>query len=130
MLNKLRYFPDTFRATGGALSSAMKNINIALILWNTDVIDLMSFVLCQQKLTSRGVEPSQGEERIEELIASCNPSVVVFDLEPPYARSSAVLLHLVKRFPDRSFVLTCADPVLAVMSAPRLLGHPIFQKPY
>jgi DNA-binding NtrC family response regulator len=108
----------------------MKSINIALILWNTDVIELMSFVLCQRRLTSRGVEPSQGEERIQELIASCNPSVIVFDLEPPYARSAAVVQHLITRFPDRAFILTCADPVLALMSAPRLLGYPIFQKPY
>jgi hypothetical protein len=108
----------------------MKTINVALILWNADVIDLMSLVLSQWKLRSRGVEPSQGERRIEKLIASTDPSVVVFDLEPPYARSAAVVLNLTRRFPGKSFVLTCADPILALMKAPALLGRPIFQKPY
>jgi DNA-binding NarL/FixJ family response regulator len=109
---------------------AMTTTNIALILWNTDVIDLMSLVLLQWKLTSRGVEPSQGEEAIEQWIASYNPKVVVFDLDPPYARSGAVVSNLIRRFPEQSFVLTCADPILALVKAPALFAHPIFQKPY
>jgi hypothetical protein len=108
----------------------MKSINVALILWNADVIDLMSVVLSQWKLRSRGVEPSQGARRIEKLIASTDVSVVVFDLDPPYAQSAAVVLNLIRRFPGKSFVLTCADPILALMKAPALIGRPIFQKPY
>ena len=123
-------FADGFSMSAGAISTAMTSINIALILWNTDVIDMMSLVLLQWKLTSRGVEPSQGEEAIEQWIASCNPSVVVVDLEPPYAKSGAVVSNLMKRFPDKSFVLTCADPIFALIKAPSLFGHPIFQKPY
>ncbi len=34
------------------------------------------------------------------------------------------------RFIDRSFVMTCADPMLAVKATPWLSGHNIFQKPY
>jgi hypothetical protein len=108
----------------------MESINVALILWNADVIDLMSVVLSEWKLRSRGVEPSQGARRIEQLIASTDPSVVVFDLEPPYAQSAAVVLKLIARFPGKSFVLTCADPILALIKAPALLGRPFFQKPY
>jgi hypothetical protein len=127
---KIRCFPDSVPTILSALSSAMRNQNIALILFNPDVIELMSVVLRQWKLGSRGVEPSQGAACIEELIMSCNSSVVVFDLDPPYARSAALVLQLMRRFPDRSFVLTCADPLLALASEPLLLGYPIFQKPY
>ena len=108
----------------------MKSINVALILWNADVIDLMSVVLSQWEVMSRGIEPSEGVHRIERLITSTNPSVVVFDLAPPYARSATVVLNLISRFPGKSFVLTCADPILALMKAPALFGRPILQKPY
>ena len=57
----------------------MRNQNIALILWNPDVIELMSVVRVNETGIA-GVEPSQGAACIEELITSCNSSVVVFDL--------------------------------------------------
>ncbi|PYS17624.1 MAG: hypothetical protein DMG11_34620 [Acidobacteria bacterium] len=85
-------------------------IDVALILWNPDVIQLVSFVLLHRNLRSRGVEPSRGAEEIQDLIASCGPTVVVFDLKPPYDESSSVVRSLLCRFPDRSFVMTCADP--------------------
>ena len=105
-------------------------IDVALILWNPDVINLMSLVLLHRNLRSCGIEPSEGVARIEGLIESCGPSVVIFDLDPPYGRSSAVALDLLDRFPDRYFVMTCADPILALKNAPWLSGHPVFQKPY
>jgi DNA-binding NarL/FixJ family response regulator len=105
-------------------------IDAALILWNRDVIELFSMVLQQRNLKSCGVEPSAGHQRIEDFIVSCDPSVVVFDLDPPYDRSAAIALQLLDRFPDRSFVITCADSVRAVKAAPWLCCHPIFQKPY
>jgi hypothetical protein len=104
--------------------------DVALILWNTDVIQLVSLVLLHRNLKSCGLEPSEGTERIEDLIVSCSPSVVVFDLDPPYDRSAAVALRLLRRFPDRSFVMTCADPPIALKNAPWLSRHPLFQKPY
>ncbi|HYR41392.1 MAG TPA: hypothetical protein VER98_00070 [Terriglobia bacterium] len=105
-------------------------IDVALILWNTDVIELVSLVLLRRNLKSCGLEPSQGLEKIEDLIASGSPSVVVFDLDPPYDRSAAIALGLLDRFPDCSFVMTCADSALARKKAPWLSGHPVFQKPY
>jgi len=106
------------------------NIDVALILWNTDVIDLVSFVLLNRNLKSCGVEPSAGPEKIEDFILSCRPSVVMFDLDPPYDRSAAVVSHLLGRFTDCRFVMTCADPNLALKQAPWLSRHALFQKPY
>jgi len=106
------------------------SIDVALILWNSDVIDLMSFVLLDRHLTSSGIEPSAGVKAMENLIVSYSPSVVVFDLNPPYDRSAAIVLHLMSCFPDRCFVITCADRKLAVKMAPWLRSHRIFQKPY
>lgn len=105
-------------------------IDVALILWNQDVIDLLSWVLRHSDLKSSGVEPSAGDERIENLITSSSPSVVVFDLCPPYDRSTQVVLRLLNRFPDRLFVITCADKKLALNSAPWLSHHALIEKPY
>jgi hypothetical protein len=109
----------------------MKNsIDVALILWNTDIIELLSLVLLRRDLISCGFEPSESTDRIEDLIVSCGASVVIFDLYPPYERSAAVAQHLLDRFPDRSFVMTCADSALALKKAPWLSAHTMFQKPY
>ena len=105
-------------------------IDVALILWNTDVIQWVSFILLQQNLQCCGIEPSDGAQKMEELIASRSPSVVVFDLAPPYQDSAAVFLRLLDRFPDRAFVITCADPVFARRVAPWLSCHLTLQKPY
>jgi hypothetical protein len=114
-----------------APSNAMKrNMDVALVLWNTDVIQLMSLVLYRRNIISSGLEPSVGMDRISDVIASSGASVVVFDLAPPYARSAAIAGELLRRFPDRGFVMTCADPILAVRSAPWLAMYSIFQKPY
>ena len=104
--------------------------DVALILWNPDVIQLVSLVLLHRNLKSCGVEPSEGPDIIEDLIESCEPSVVVFDLDPPYERSASIVQQLRDRFPDRSFVMTCADPALALKKAPWLSRVPVFQKPY
>ncbi len=122
---------DSVLLNAKALSHAMDTrTDVALILWNPDVIQLVSFVLRQRDLKSCGVEPSGGTERLEELLASCRPSVVLFDLAPPYIRSAAVARYLLNRFPDCSFAMTCADPMLALNTAPWLACHPLFQKPY
>ncbi len=105
-------------------------VDVALILWNPDVIELVSFVLLRRNLKSCGVEPSKGAKAIEDFIASSGASVVVFDLDPPYDRSAAAVLRLLYRFPDPSFVMTCADRALALRKASWLSGHPVFQKPY
>jgi len=76
------------------------------------------------------MEPSDGPQKMEELIASRGPSVVVFDLAPPYQHSAAVFLRLIDRFPDRAFVITCADPIFARKVAPWLSCHLTVQKPY
>src|SRR6185369_3505957 len=107
-----------------------KSIDVALILWNQDVIELMSWVLHHRDLNSSGVEPSAGDERIENFITSASPTVVVFDLGPPYDRSAQVARRLLNRFPDRSFVMTCADKTMALRIAPWLSHHALLQKPY
>ena len=104
--------------------------DVALILWNEDVIQLLSLVLLHHRLKSSGIEPGEGADRIENLIVSRRPRVVVFDLDPPYDRSAGAALNLMRRFPNRSFVMTCADHSLALKSAPWLSRHPMFQKPY
>lgn len=104
--------------------------DVALILWNPDVIDLMSFVLLRRNVRSRGIEPSEGTERISDFIRSCSPAVVVFDLHPPYARSAADALYLLDRFPNHPFVMTCADRMLALRNASWLSCHPLYEKPY
>ena len=105
-------------------------VDVALILWNRDVIELMSLVLLDRNLKSCGLEPSESLDKIEALIAACRPSIVVFDLCPPYDRSAAFALRLSDRFSDCEFVMTCADSVLALKKAPWLSSHLIFQKPY
>jgi hypothetical protein len=104
--------------------------DVALILWNADVIDLMSFVLLRRNITSEGIEPSQAIDRIADFIALHTPAVVVYDLEPPYGLSAARFLSLLDRFSKCSFVITCADRALALHSAPWLSAVPVFQKPY
>jgi hypothetical protein len=108
----------------------MNKEDVALILWNPDVIDLVAFALDRESLKSFGAEPSQETAALEQLIQSHDPSVVIFDLAPPYDRSAAVLLPLVNRFPSRFFIMTCADKALAIKKAPWLSARPLFQKPY
>jgi hypothetical protein len=105
------------------------HIDVALILWNPDVIQLMSMVLWHRHLSSSGVEPYE-REKVQNLIESGKPSVVVFDLDPPYQRSAAVLSGLMARFSGCSFIMTCADPALALKFVPWLSGYQVFQKPY
>jgi hypothetical protein len=127
----IRNIPDSLSARADALSNAMNaTTDVALILWNPDVIDLVSFVLLRRNVRSCGIEPSEGTERISDFIRSCSPAVVVFDLDPPYARSAADALYLLHRFPDHQFVMTCADRTLALSSASWLSCHPLFEKPY
>lgn len=106
------------------------SVDVALILWNPDVIELVSFVLSGEDLTSCGVEPSAGEERIAELIASSQPRVVVFDLHPPYDLSAATARRLFDRFPDCCFLVTSANASQALKKAPWLSACPMLQKPY
>jgi hypothetical protein len=104
--------------------------DVVLLLCNPDVIELMSFVLLRRNLSSCGLEPSEGFERMEQLIECRTPRVIVFDLNPPYRCSAEVVLRLLDRFPECSFLMTCADPALALKNAPWLSFHPLFQKPY
>jgi ActR/RegA family two-component response regulator len=105
-------------------------VDVALIVWNPDVIEMISCVLLARNLTARGMEPSEGTDRVERLIESSHPSVVVFDLAPPYDKSAEVVQHLASRFTDSGFVITCADPALATRAAPWVRRYPILQKPY
>jgi DNA-binding NtrC family response regulator len=103
-------------------------IDAALILWNSDVIELVSMALKHSNIRSYGIEPAEGAN--EHLLESSNPAVVIFDLDPPYRRSAAVVRDLLHRFPAQAFVFTCADPVLAINAAPWLSSYTILQKPY
>jgi hypothetical protein len=120
----------TSDAVSNAMSTRQSRTDVALILWNPDVIQLVSLVLRQRNLKSSGLEPWEGVDRIKDSIVCWSPRVVVFDLDPPYERSAAIALHLLEKFPDCSFVMTCADSSAAVNKAPWLAFHPIFQKPY
>src|SRR5205809_3127140 len=101
LLQRSEVFRIAFRRAQAQYPSTMNtNIDVALILWNTDVIDLLSFVLLHRNLKSCGLGPFEGSERIEDFILSCSPSVVMFDLHPPYSRSAAVASHLLSRFPE------------------------------
>jgi len=104
--------------------------DVALILWNADVIDLASIVLERWRLKSIGVEPSATTEAIEDLIARGGPRVIVFDLRPPYEFSAGIASHLLEVFSDLAFVFTCADAAQAQKKAAWLRRYPILQKPY
>jgi hypothetical protein len=104
--------------------------DVALFLWNSDIIEMMSWLLLDRHVDSDGVEPSEGYDAIAELILHWTPKVVVFDLMPPYQASSEELARLVKRFPNASFVITCADSTLAQKRASWLSAFPVFEKPY
>jgi len=103
-------------------------IDAALILWNTDVIELVSLILRRRNVRVCGIEPNDVAK--VRLLLSLNPTVVVFDLDPPYKRSAAVVGDLLVRFPGRAFIFTCADPLLAINAAPWLSAYPVLQKPY
>ena len=104
--------------------------DVALILWNADVIEWVSLVLQQEHLTCCGIEPCGGEPHLARWIASQNPRVVMLDLAPPYKESTRMFRRLLDSSPDRLFVLTCADPCLAVKAGPWICAHPTLQKPY
>ena len=105
-------------------------VDVALVVWNPDIIQLLSFALQTHDLNGVGIEPSEGTRNIARFLDFADAPVVVFDLEPPYNRSAAGLLPLLQKFQQRAFVVTCADPVLALKSAPYLARYPVFQKPY
>ena len=105
-------------------------VDVALVVWNPDIIQLLSFVLQTHDLNGVGIEPSEGTRNIARFLEFAEAPVVVFDLEPPYNRSTAGLLPLLEKFHQCAFVVTCADPVLALKSAPYLARYPVFQKPY
>jgi DNA-binding response OmpR family regulator len=107
-----------------------RRVDVALILWNPDVIELVSFALLQRHMKSSGIEPSAGVERMENFLRSTTPSVVILDLEPPYERSAELARRLLDRFRDCSFVITCADSALACSRVSWLARYPVFQKPY
>jgi hypothetical protein len=100
----------------------------ALILWNPDVVELVSLFLRRRNVRVCGIEPTDASQ--VRLLVSLKPSVVVFDLDPPYKRSTNLVQELLVRFRVRSCVFTCADPLLAVTAAPWLASYPVLQKPY
>ncbi|HLH30557.1 MAG TPA: hypothetical protein VKY31_05105 [Terriglobia bacterium] len=104
--------------------------DIALILWNQDVIDVLSFALRLRNLSSDGIQPLEGIHRIADFIALSGAGVVVLDLAPPYAEAAATAMLLADRFQNCSFIMTCADRALALNAVPWLQGYPVFQKPY
>jgi hypothetical protein len=104
--------------------------DVVLIVWGVDVIELMALALQDCHLTAVGLEPAEEMDRIEEFITSYDPSVIVFDLAPPYRRSAEAAILLLCRFPWLAAVFTCADRKLAQNQEPWLSCRPIFQKPY
>ena len=104
--------------------------DVVLFVWSLDVTELISLALQDCHLTAAGLEPAEEIDRMEEFIDSCEPSVVVFDLAPPYRTSAKTATLLLSRFPDLPFVFTCADRQLAQKHVPWLSCRPIFQKPY
>jgi hypothetical protein len=130
-MKNLGNLPDGFSFPSVALSNAMNTqLDVALFLWNQDIIQMMSWLLLDRNVESDGVEPAEGEDAIENLIACWSPKIVVFDMIPPYQSSAAVLARLLNRFPELSFIVTCADSTLALRKAPWLSRLRLFQKPY
>lgn len=107
-----------------------KPVDVALVIWNPDLIELLSIVLQEHNLTSCGLEPLEDVRRIEEFLALSRPGLVIYDIAPPYNRDARIVLHLSRRFPECAFLLTCADRCLAVQQAAWLSRYAIFQKPY
>lgn len=105
-------------------------MDVALILWNADVIDWVSLVLQQDRLTCCGIEPRGGAPHLERWIASHYPRLVMLDLAPPYVESTRIFRRLLDSFPDLLFVLTCADPYFAIKAGPWVCDYPTLQKPY
>src|SRR5215510_315080 len=99
-------FPDRRFLRYRTPSTAMERLDVALILWNSDVIEWVSYVLLQQDFRCCGIEPSDGVNRIEDLIAATRPRLVMLDLAPPYEKSTNDFLHLLERFPRQKFVIT------------------------
>src|SRR5262245_5456012 len=91
--------------------------DVALILWNPDVIQWVSFILLQQNLKCCGIEPSAGPQKMEEMIASHRPSVVVFSLAPPLKPSGARPWCLLVRFLAWASATPCAHPTSARKAA-------------
>lgn len=104
--------------------------DVALVLWNVDVIDLVASLLRERRLSVVGLEPREETERIQEVLTARGPRVVVFDLAPPYRRSGQVAADLLRSFKSSKFIFTCADPKVAFMMEPWLSCYQVFQKPY
>jgi hypothetical protein len=107
-----------------------RKTDVALLIWSLDVIEVMSLALLDRHLAAAGLEPAEDIQSMEEFIRSCDPSVVVFDLAPPYRRSARTAELLLRRFPSLPFVFTCADRRLAQMQESWLSSCPVLQKPY
>jgi hypothetical protein len=48
--------------------------DVALVLWNRDVIELVSMILLTRNLKARGIEPSDDVAQVEEFILTCAPT--------------------------------------------------------
>ena len=59
-------FPDGFQFSSDALFTPMNTriADVALLLWNPDVIELVSLTLLGHDLSSKGIEPWQNVENM------------------------------------------------------------------
>jgi hypothetical protein len=104
--------------------------DVALILCNPDVIDLVAYLLARRNMTYVGLDPWAGVGSMQKLILLHRPACVVMDLIPDYRSSGQYALRLMKLYPESKFMFTAADPQLALARLPWLNGYATFQKPF
>jgi hypothetical protein len=104
--------------------------DVALILCNPDVIDLVAYLLVRRNMTYVGLDPWAGIDSMQRLILRHRPACVVLDLIPDYRSSGQYALRLMKLYPESKFIFTAADPQVALARLPWLKGYATFQKPF
>ena len=104
--------------------------DVALILCNPDVIDLVGYLLARRNMTYVGLDPWAGVSSMQGLVSMHRPACVVMDLIPDYRSSGQYALKLMKLHPESKFIFTAADPQLALARLPWLKGYATFQKPF
>jgi DNA-binding NtrC family response regulator len=104
--------------------------DVALILCNPDVIDLVAYLLARRNMTYVGLDPWAGIDSMQRLILRQRPACVVLDLIPDYRSSGQYALRLMKLYPESKFIFTAADPQVALARLPWLKGYATFQKPF
>ena len=104
--------------------------DVALILCNPDVIDLVAYLLARRNMTYVGLNVGRRELDARTRFSVHRPACVVMDLIPDYRSSGQYALKLMKLHPEAKFIFTAADPQLALTRLPWLKGYATFQKPF